>query len=186
MTTATELATRDLTGTWAIDAVHSSLGFSTKHMVITKVTGSFQKFEGSFSIGSEPSEMSATASIDAASIFTGSQDRDAHLKSSDFLDVETFPTLAFAATSVELLSDKTGRVTGDLTIKDVTRPVTLDVELEGITTDAFTGASRVAFTATGSFDREEFGLTYNKVLETGGVLVGKEIKLTLDIGAVKQ
>ena len=142
--------------------------------------------DASFTIDEDISASSARAEIDASSIQSGSPDRDGHLRSPDFLDVERFPKITFASTALEVFSETEAKLTGDLTIKDITKSVTLDVELVGTAPDLFTDSTRVAFTATTKFDREDFGLTWNKALETGGVLVGKTVKLSLEVAAVKQ
>lgn len=186
MSTPTAVKPQDLVGTWAIDVAHSSLSFSAKHMMISTVAGHFDAFEGSFTIGEDISSSTATAEIDASSIRSGSPDRDGHLKSPDFLDVENHPKLTFKSTSLEVLSDTEANLIGDLTIMGVTKPITLKVVFEGTTPDLFTESTRAAFTATGKFDRGDFGLTWNKALETGGVLVGKTVKLSIEVAAVKQ
>lgn len=186
MSTPTAVRPQGLVGTWAIDAAHSSLSFSAKHMMISTVAGHFDAFEGSFTIGEDISSSTATAEIDASSIHSGSPDRDGHLKSPDFLDVENHPKLTFKSTSLEVLSDTEANLIGDLTIMGITKPITLKVVFEGTTPDLFTESTRVAFTATGKFDRGDFGLTWNKALETGGVLVGKTVKLSVEVAAVKQ
>lgn len=186
MSTPTAVKARDLVGTWVVDPAHSSLSFSAKHMMISTVSGSFGSFEASFTIDADVSASTARAEIDVSSVQSGSPDRDGHLKSPDFLDVERFPKITFVSTALEVLSDTESKLTGDLTIRGITKPVTLDVEFEGTTPDLFTDGTRVAFTATTKFDREDFGLTWNKALETGGVLVGKTIKLSLDVAAVRQ
>ncbi len=186
MGTPTAVKSRDLVGTWAIDAAHSSLTFSAKHMMISTVSGHFGTFEGSFTIGEDLSTSTATAEIDASSINSGSPDRDGHVKSPDFLDVENHPKMTFKSTSLEVLSGTEANLIGDLTIMGITKPITLKVVFEGTTPDLFTESTRAAFTATAKFDREDFGLTWNKALETGGVLVGKTIKLSIEVAAVKQ
>jgi polyisoprenoid-binding protein YceI len=185
MSSPTAVKTRDLIGTWVVDPAHTSLSFSAKHMMISTVSGSFGSFEGSFTIDEDVSASTARAEIDASSIQSGAPDRDGHLRSPDFLDVERFPKITFASTALEAVSETEAKMTGDLTIRDTTRPVTLDVEFVGTTPDLFTDGTRVAFTATTKFDREDFGLTWNKALESGGVLVGKTVKLSLEVAAVK-
>ena len=186
MSTPTAVKAQDLVGTWVVDPAHSSLSFSAKHMMISTVSGSFGRVDASFTIDEDISASSARAEIDASSIQSGSPDRDGHLRSPDFLDVERFPKITFASTALEVFSETEAKLTGDLTIKDITRSVTLDVGFEGTTPDLFSDGTRVAFTATTKFDREDFGLTWNKALETGGVLVGKTVKLSLEVTAVKQ
>lgn len=186
MSTPTTVRPQNLVGTWAIDVAHSSLTFSAKHMMISTVSGHFGAFEGSLTIGEDLSSSTATVEIDASSIHSGSPDRDGHLKSPDFLDVENHPKMTFKSTSLEGLSDTEANLTGDLTIMGITKPITLKVVFDGTTPDLFTESTRAAFTATGKFNREDFGLTWNKALETGGVLVSKTIKLSIEVAAVKQ
>lgn len=186
MSTPTAVKAPELVGTWVVDPAHSSLGFSAKHMMISTVSGSFGSFEGSFTIEEDIASSTARAEIDAASIQSSSPDRDGHLRSPDFLDVENHPKITFAGTSLEVLSDNEAKLTGDLTIRGITKPITLDVVFEGTTPDLFSDGTRAAFTATTKFDREAFGLTWNKALETGGVLVGKTVKLSIEVTAVKQ
>lgn len=173
------------TGTWVIDASHSTIGFSVRHAMIAKVRGSFGEFEGSFTIdGANPAASSAQVTIAAASIDTAAADRDAHLKSADFLDVEAFPTLVFTSTGV-VINGPDVALTGDLTIHGVTRPVTVEYEYIGTSQDPW-GNQRIGFEGTAKISRKDFDLTWNAALETGGVLVGDEITLTLDVEAVKQ
>ncbi len=178
--TSTATATR----TWKIDPSHSQVEFAAKHMMITTVKGSIPELEGMIALDpTDAAASSAEVTFQAASITTRVADRDTHLKSGDFLDVETFPTITFRSTAVEGAVDGAFKVVGDLTIKDVTKSVVLDARFEGQGTDPW-GGERVSFLATGSIDRRDFGLTWNTALETGGVLVGNEIKLTLDVQAV--
>jgi polyisoprenoid-binding protein YceI len=148
--------------------------------MVTKVRGRFTKFSGAIHIAERREDSSAELTIDAASIDTNQPDRDNHLRSPDFLDVERFPTITFRSTKVEVTGTNTLEVTGSLTIRDVTRPIALDVEFEGVTKDAY-GKTRAAFSAKGEIDRTEFGASWNLVLETGGVLVSKDIKIELDV-----
>ncbi|MBI2167950.1 MAG: YceI family protein [Actinobacteria bacterium] len=188
---STALATRTVAGqelptpgTWEIDRSHSSAEFVVRHLMVSKVRGRFGDFAGSVEIGEAPEASSVAVTLQAASIETGESPRDEHLRSADFLDVESFPTLAFRSTGVEA-AGKRWKVTGDLTIRDVTRPVVLDVEFGGAAGDPW-GGQRAAFSASTEIDREDFGLTWNQVLETGGVLVGKTIKIELEVEAVRQ
>jgi polyisoprenoid-binding protein YceI len=186
-TTATDIGTRNFpaTGTWAIDQSHSSLAFVAKHLMVTKVRGSFGELSGTIVIGDTPEESSAEAIIRTASLTTGDAKRDGHLHSPDFLDVESHPEMTFKTTRVESHGDGEGTLTGDLTIKDITRPVTLDVAFEGLAQDPW-GGERAAFSAVGEIDREQWGMTWNQALETGGVLVSKKVKLEIDVQAVRQ
>ena len=183
--TATATRTRDLVGTWTVDPAHSQIGFSVKHMKIATVRGSFEDFEGGFSVAEDPAASKAWAKIDASSINTGNADRDAHLNTGDFFEVDSHPELTFESTGIEILDDDRARANGDLTIRGVTRPIALDVGFHGIVTDA-TGTARAAFTATGKINREDFGLTWNQTLETGGVLVSKDVTLEIEVAAVRR
>ncbi len=174
-----------LTGTWAIDPSHTRIGFAAKHAMVATVRGSFTTFEGTLVLdGDNPAASSATVSIDAASINSGSDDRDNHVRSADFLDVENFPALTFTSREVRVDGGDFVLV-GDLTIKDVTRPVEIAVETEGIVSDPF-GSTRAGFSGTTTISRKDFGLTWNVALEAGGVLVSDKVKITLDVSAVKQ
>jgi len=171
--------------TWTIDPVHSVPEFAVKHMVISTVKGRFTGVEGTITFDeAAPERSSVVASIAVASIDTGEPQRDAHLRSPDFFDVERYPTITFRSTRVERIDDERYRVTGDLTIRDVTRPVTLDVEYEGQIKDAY-GKQRAALTATTQIDRRDFGLNWNAVLEAGGFVVSNAVKITLHIAAVR-
>jgi polyisoprenoid-binding protein YceI len=172
-------------GTWNIDASHSTVGFTARHLMISKVRGSFTSYAGSIQIGPTPEESSVEVTIDAASIETRDAQRDAHLRSADFLDAEHFPTLHFRSTSVTQTGPSTGKVAGDLTIRGVTRPVELDVEFLGVVTDPW-GGQRMGIVATGEIDREAFGLTWNMALEAGGVVVGRKVQLEIEAEAVLQ
>jgi len=173
------------TTTWNIDPTHSGIHFSVRHMVIAKVRGSFKAFSGAVQYDEQsPASSSASVRIEAASIDTGVAQRDAHLKSADFFDVEKFPALPFESTKVEKGSGNSLRVTGNLTIRDVTREVVLEVEQLGVGKDPW-GQTRAAFEAKTSIDRRDFGLTWNQALETGGVLVGEKIEIALEVQAVK-
>lgn len=169
---------------WTFDAAHSSVGFTVRHMMVTNVRGSLGAVSGSLNF--DPENLAASsveASIDVAGINTGVEDRDNHLHSADFFEVETYPNITFKSTNVELSGDDSAKITGDLTIRDVTKSVILDVEFIGQTTSPY-GDTRAGFEATTKIDREAFGLTWNQALEAGGVLVGKDIKISLDIQAV--
>ncbi len=172
--------------TYQIDSSHSAAHFSVRHMMIANVRGEFSKVSGTIAFDPDnPANSKVDATIDAASIVTRDAQRDAHLRSADFLDAEKFPVLTFRSKSV---SGERGdwKMTGDLTIRGITREVTLDVE--GPTPEARDpwGGARIGATATGKLNRKDFGLTWNTALETGGVLVGDEVKLTLDVEGVRQ
>lgn len=165
---------------WELDTVHSSVGFAVKHMMVSTARGSFKKFEGTIHLDEQnPSASRVDVTVDATSIDTGDERRDGHLKSPDFFDVATYPTITFKSTKVEKLSDKKFRVTGDLTIHGVTREVPLNVELAGESRD-MQGQRRAGFEVTGSINRKDFGLNWNVALETGGWLVSDTIKLVID------
>lgn len=170
-------------GTWKIDASHTSVGFVARHLMLTKVRGRFTDVEGQLTIGPTLEESGVEVHIKSESIDTGSKDRDEHLRSPDFLDVDTYPELVFKSTQVELTGDTTLKVTGDLTVRDQTRPVVLEVEYEGSRPDLW-GGTRASFSARTRINREDWGITWNKAIETGGVLVSKEVEIELDIQAV--
>jgi polyisoprenoid-binding protein YceI len=171
--------------TWNIDTTHSGIHFSVRHMVIAKVRGSFRQFSGTVSLDEQdPSASAVSVSIDAASIDTGVAQRDAHLRSPDFFDTARFPTLSFRSTRVERTGEDGLRVTGQLTIRDITREVVLETEPLGVGKDPW-GNLKAAFEAKTSIDRRDFGLTWNQALEAGGVLVGEKIEISLEVQAVK-
>ena len=178
-------AVQDLTGDYVIDASHSRLGFSTRHAMVTTVRGQFAEYEGTAHVDTtDPAASSVTVTIKAASIDTGSADRDGHLRSGDFFDVETYPELTFVSTSVERDGDD-WVITGDLTIRDVTAPVTVDFEFTGLAKDPF-GNVRAGFEGATTINRKDYGITFNAALETGGVLVSEKVGLEFDISAIKQ
>ena len=172
-------------GIYTLDKGHTTIEFEGRHLMITKVRGRFTDFDGTIVIGEAPEDSSVEVTIDTASVDTSDEKRDGHLRSPDFLDVENYPTITFRSTTVDVGRDGRAKVTGDLTVKDVTRPVTLDVEFDGAQGDPW-GGRRLGFSAHTDIDREEWGLTWNVALETGGVLVGKKIRLELNVEAVKQ
>ncbi|MFD9301226.1 YceI family protein [Streptomyces sp. NPDC060048] len=175
-----------LTGDYAIDAAHSSIGFTVRHAMVTNVRGTFADHEGSLRLdGADPSRSSASIDVKIASVDTGIGDRDGHLRSGDFFDAETFPLMTFRSTRAAQLGGDTYRVTGELTIKDVTRPLSIDLEFNGSATDVY-GNERVGFEGSAEILRSDWGLTWNAALETGGVMVSDKVKLTFDISAIKQ
>jgi polyisoprenoid-binding protein YceI len=181
MTTKTRI---DLpVGTWTFDKTHTSLTFIARHMMVTKVRGHFPAFDGAVEVAENPADSKVNVTIEAASVTTGAPDRDAHLISPDFFDVANYPTIEFVSTD---LREENGQwlMTGDLTIKDVTRPVTLDVTFEGINTNPW-GKTVAGFSASTEVDREDWGLTWNLALETGGVLLSKKVKLEIETELVK-
>ncbi|MEU3709518.1 YceI family protein [Streptomyces catenulae] len=182
---AADPALTALTGDYTIDPAHSSIGFAVRHAMVTNVRGSFGAYEGRLRLdGSRPGDSTAALEIRTESVDTGIGDRDAHLRGGDFFDAETFPLMTFGSTAVEQLTADRFRVTGNLTIKDVTRPLTLDLELQGAATDVY-GSERVGFEGSTEILRSEWGLTWNAALEAGGVMVSDKVKLTFDISAVK-
>jgi polyisoprenoid-binding protein YceI len=169
------------TTTFNLDAAHSDVTFSTKHMMVTTVRGRFNAVEGTVNLDVEnPTASTGSFSVGTASIDTGVQQRDAHLRSADFLDADAHPTLTFFSTRIEPRGGDEYRVTGDLTIKSVTRPVAFDVEFLGLY-PSMAGARRAGFHATAKINREDFGLTWNVALDSGGWLVGKEIRIEIDL-----
>lgn len=185
-TNTTSQATQ--TTTWNLDPAHSQVDFVVKHMMITKVRGRFATVNGTLTVDEEdPSQSRVEVEIDAPSIDTRQEDRDTHLRSADFLDVENHPTLTFRSRRVEGLKLEPGtefQVVGDLTIRDTTKEVTLDAVYEGRGQDPW-GGQRLGFSAETVVDRREFGLEWNQALETGGVLVGNDVKISLEAQAVQ-
>jgi len=183
-TTAIETVPGYLAGTWAIDPVHTDVGFVVRHMVVAKVRGRFTKFEGQIVTGKNPADSSVTATIDLTSIDTGNQQRDDHIRSADFFEVETYPTMTYRSTGVrqdgnDLVLD------GQLTLKGVTKDVPLRLELNGFGPDAY-GGTRAGFTATADINRRDFGVNFNAALETGGAVVADKIAIHLEVEAVLQ
>ena len=168
--------------TWQIDPAHSELAFVARYLMVTKVRGVFREFSGTFHIEEKPEDSWAEVTIQAASIDTGTEDRDNHLRSADFLDVERFPELRFRSTKIELTGGMGLRVTGDLTIRDVTKSVVLDAEYQGMAKDPW-GGTRTAFSATTEINREDFGASWNVALEAGGWLVSKTIRIEIEAQA---
>jgi polyisoprenoid-binding protein YceI len=171
-------------GTWAIDPVHSEVGFTVRHMMVSKVRGKFTDFSGQFVTGADPLDSTVTATVQLASIDTGNADRDNHIRSADFFEVDAHPVMTFRSTGVRANGDGYA-LDGELTLKGVTRPVTLDIELGGFGPDPF-GGVRAGFTAVGEIKRSDFGVDFNAVLETGGVVVGDKVTLLLEIEGVLQ
>ena len=179
------MTTQTAVGTWTIDGAHSIAEFAVKHMMVSTVKGRFRTLRGTIELDEqEPERSSVEAEIETASIDTGVEQRDAHLRSDDFFSAERFPLITFRSTRVERVEDDRWRVTGDLTIRGVTREVVLDTEFEGDGIDAY-GQRRAAFTATTSINRRDFGLNWNGVIEAGGVVVQDRVKITLHIAAVR-
>ncbi|MEU0667737.1 YceI family protein [Streptomyces lavendulocolor] len=182
---AVDPALAALTGTYTIDPSHSGIGFTARHAMVTNVRGAFTEYEGTLELdGTDPAASGASIDVTIASVDTGSADRDAHLRSADFFDAEQFPLMTFRSTGAEALGGTDYRITGDLTIKDVTKPISIDLEFNGAAKDPF-GNERVGFEGKAELLRSEWGLTWNAALETGGVLVSDKIKLTFEISAIK-
>jgi polyisoprenoid-binding protein YceI len=172
-------------GTYVLDPTHTRIGFVARHLMVTKVRGSFTDFEGSITVGEDAADSTAEATMRAVSIETGVADRDTHLRSGDFLEAEKYPTISFRNARVLSQKGTEFQVAGDLTIKDVTREVVLDVELDGVAKDPW-GNEKLAVTASTEIDREDFGMTWNVALETGGVLVSKKIRIEIEAQAARQ
>jgi polyisoprenoid-binding protein YceI len=171
---------------WAIDPMHSEVQFKVKHLVISNVTGSFKNFEGTVETeGDDFSNAKINFSVDVNSINTNQEQRDGHLKSADFFDAEKYPHITFESTSVTKESDEDYKLTGNLTIKGVTNPVTLEVEHGGIAAD-FYGNTKAGFEIEGKINRKAFGLTWDGVTEAGSIVVGEDIKLHINIQLAKQ
>jgi len=182
MTTATAPAT----STWNIDPAHSAVEFAVKHMMVSTVKGRFGQVEGTFRIDeANPAKSSITAAVDVTSISTGVEQRDEHLRSDDFFNAAQYPKLTFASTKVERVDDENWKMTGDLTIRDITRSVTFDVEYDGRGIDAF-GKNRAGFTAEAKINRKDFGVNWNGLIEAGGVVVADTVKIQLNIAAVRE
>ena len=171
-------------GTWRVDPSHSSVGFEVKHMMIATVRGRFREFEGTLEAAEDLADSRCYGNVKVASIDTGEPDRDAHLRSPDFFDAERCPEITFKSTHIENVEGPAYRITGDLTIKGETREVTLDATVEGAGEDPW-GNHRVGVSATGIINRNDFGLRWQKRLAAGGVLVGEEVKLLIDVSAVR-
>ena len=170
-------------GTWNVDAVHSNVAFIVRHLVVAKTRGRFGTFEGVVTIAEEPLQSKVEATVQTASVDTGDEGRDNHLRTNDFFEAETYPTMTFVSTSITPDGDDY-ELTGDLTIKGVTKPVTWELEFNGVVTDPW-GNTRAGFSAETEINRKDWGLDYNAVLEAGGVLIGEKVKLNLEIEAVK-
>ena len=183
-TTAIETVPGYLAGTWAIDPVHTDVGFVVRHMVVAKVRGRFTKFEGQIVTGKNPADSSVTATIDLTSIDTGNQQRDDHIRSADFFEVETYPTMTYRSTGVRQDGDDL-ILDGQLTLKGVTKDVPLRLELNGFGPDAY-GGTRAGFTATADINRRDFGVNFHAALETGGAVVADKIAIHLEVEAVLQ
>ena len=169
-------------GTWTIDPVHSEVGFSVRHMMVSKVRGRFATFSGTLVTGENPLDSSVTAEIDLASIITGSEQRDQHIRSADFFEVETYPTMTYRSTGIRQ-DGGDYVIDGELTLKGVTKSVPLTLELNGFGPDPF-GGTRAGFTATGELSRSDFNVSFNAPMANGGAVVADKISLSLEIEAV--
>jgi polyisoprenoid-binding protein YceI len=172
-------------GTWSVDPIHSSVGFSVKHLGIANVRGKFEDFEGTLEIGEGDETAKAYGTVKGVSINTGDAGRDEHLRSGDFFGVEQNPDLRFESTRINPVDDETFEITGDLTMNGVTKPITLTAEVQGEETDPW-GNERVALEVTGQLNRGDWNMTFNQALGSGNLLVGEKVKLQLDIAAIKQ
>jgi polyisoprenoid-binding protein YceI len=182
---ATPTAIEDLTGDYQLDPAHTRIGFVARHAMVTKVRGTFKQFEGSAHLDAQdPTKSSATLRIKTDSIDTGSEQRDAHLRTNDFFDAPNHPEIVFESTSAERIDDDTYRLAGDLTIKGVTKPVSVDFEFTGSAKDPF-GNLRAGFEGTATVNRKDWDLTWNAPLETGGFLVSDRVVLEFDVSAIK-
>lgn len=171
---------QDLTpGTWNVDPSHSEVGFTARHLMVTKVRGTFEEFEAEVTVGEPFSASSVTATVQLASVNTRNADRDGHLKGTDFFDAENKPTMTFTSTSVT-----ESELVGDLSLNGVTKSVTFDLDFDGVSPDPW-GGTRAGFTATTSLNRKDYGITWNVAVDGGGVLVGDKVDVTLDIQLVK-
>jgi len=183
--TAVQTAPTGAKTVWKLDPAHTLVEFAAKHLMISTVKGRIAGVEGAIVLDeNEPSNSTVEVTLDAKTLDTRIEQRDQHLPSGDFLDVEKFPVIKFKSTDIQG-DEQNFKLTGDLTIRDITRPITLDVTYEGRTKDPW-GGERVGFSATGKLDRRAYGLTWNVVLETGGLTVGNDIKIQLELEAIKQ
>jgi polyisoprenoid-binding protein YceI len=172
------------TGTWNVDPTHSRVGFRVKHLGISTVRGEFHGYEGRLVVG-EDGNVSASGSVQADSVDTTDKDRDTHLKSADFFDVETYPEITFQSTSITAKDEDTYEITGDLTMHGVTKPITLQAEVGGSEVDPF-GKTRIGLEVTGELRRSDYGMKFNMALGSGNLAVGDKVKIELDIEAVQQ
>ena len=172
-------------GTYAIDVSHTRVGFAVRHMAVSKVRGEFKDFTGTLELAENPADSKISVTIQAVSVDTHDENRDNHLRTNDFFDAENFPTWTFTSTAIRPRSASEWDVDGDLTIRGVTKQVTLDATLEGVVNDPY-GMHRVGFSATTSILRDDFGVSFNAALETGGVVVGKKVDIDLEVEATLQ
>lgn len=171
-------------GKWTLDPTHTTIAAVARHLMVTKVRGRFASFSGSIEVAEDPEDSSVEVTIDAASITTGTEDRDTHLKSPDFLDVENYPALTFRSTSIKADGEE-WKLTGDLTIRDTTQPIELELEFLGVATDPW-GNNKAAFEASAELERKDWGLTWNVPLAQGGMLVSDKFKIEIEAQATSQ
>jgi polyisoprenoid-binding protein YceI len=172
-------------GTWEVDQGHTIVGFEGRHLMVSRIRGTFRKFSGRIRVAEIPEDSHAELLIDAASVESGFKDRDDHLRSPDFFDVERYPTIRFQSVSIEHVEGARWRARGELTVRDVTRPIDVEIEFEGGTADPW-GGQRIGAVISAKINREDFGLTWNQPLAGGGLLVGKEITLVVTVEAVRR
>jgi polyisoprenoid-binding protein YceI len=172
-------------GTYVLDAAHKRVGFVVRHLMVSKVRGNFAEAEATITIGEDPLQSSVAATIRTASVETGQADRDNHLRTGDFFEAEKYPTMEYRSTGIKSFKGNEFVLEGELTIKDVTRPVDLVVEFEGVGRSPY-GFDVFGFSATAEIDREDWGLTYNMALEQGGVMIGKKVKIEIEGEAIRQ
>ena len=185
MTTATAPTLTELTGTYTLDPAHTRIGFVARHAMVTKVRGAFNEFEGTATLdGANPANSSAQVTISTASIDTRNAQRDGHLRSNDFLAMDEYPQITFVSTGARQVDESTFELTGDLTIKGVTNPITIPFSFEGAAKDPF-GNLRVGFEGAVTINRKDYGITWNAALETGGVLVSDKVTLEFELSLVK-
>ena len=178
--------TRTAASTWTVDPTHSGAEFAVKHLMVSTFRGHFRSLEGTVQLDEDnPANSSVTASVDVASVDTQTSDRDVHLRSDDFFNAERYPKMTFRSTRVEQVDETNWKVTGELTIRDVTKEVVLDTEYEGRIVDPW-GNERIGFTARTELSRKEFGVRWNSAIESGGVVVGDKVRISLNIEIVRQ
>ncbi len=175
----------ELTGDYVLDTAHTRIGFAARHMMVTRVRGQFAEFKGGVHLdGEDPSKSSVELTIQTSSVQTGNEQRDANLRGNDFLDIPNYPTITFTSTKVEQVDESDFEVTGDLTIRGVTKPVTVDFELTGAEHDPW-GNFRVGFEGSLTINRKDWGVSWNAVLESGGALVSERVTLEFDVAAIR-
>ena len=185
MSAPTLTTTLPASATYSLDPAHAHVGFKVRHLMVSKVRGGFSDVAATITVADEPAESAVEVTVGLASIDTRDEQRDAHLRSPDFFDVEAYPSMTFRSTGVRPLGGDRWQVDGELSLHGVTAPLTLVATFEGTVQDPW-GNDRIGFTATGEVDREVFGLTWNAALETGGVVVGRQVQLEIDAEFVKQ